>query len=91
MKTYYRKLSTIIIEAIQLILTQIDTVVFAVMLSLIISSFLILYFGWYKFFELIEKQIMATEYILTFIPITEINKNPRISMYVRVHMLERGE
>ena len=42
-----------------------------------------------KFYQNLEQKITATEYILTFIPIDEINKNPKIAQYIKEEILEK--
>lgn len=62
---------------------------FAIMLTMCISNFTILLFCWLKFYHSLEQKIAATEYILTFIPIDEINRNPKIANYIKEEILEK--
>ena len=64
-----------------------DTLLFAVMLGVCIINCTILLWAWMSFYGSLEKKIVATEYILTFIPIDEINKNPKIVKYIREQVL----
>ena len=43
----------------------------------------VLLYIWLKFYNELEKKIKATEYILTFIPLDEINKNAKIVQYIK--------
>jgi hypothetical protein len=62
---------------------------FAMMLALIAINFLAYLLGWIRFFNGLESKIVATEYILTFIPINEINKSLTILAYLKKKMVER--
>ena len=44
---------------------------------------------WWKYYGAIEEKIVATEYILTFIPLDEINKNPKIAEYIKNQILAK--
>lgn len=68
---------------------QIDTIIFAIMLTMCVANFTILLFCWVRFYHSLEQKIAATEYILTFIPIDEINRNPKIANYIKEEILEK--
>ena len=42
---------------------------------------------WWKYYGNVEEKIVATEYILTFIPLNEINKNKKIAQYIKENIL----
>ena len=64
-----------------------DSVFFGVMLGLCILYCTVLLYAWMRFYGSLEKKIIATEYILTFIPLDEINKHPKIVKYIREEVL----
>lgn len=43
----------------------------------------VLLWAWIRFYNSLGQKIIATEYILTFIPIDQINKNPKIAKYIK--------
>jgi hypothetical protein len=59
------------------------------MIALCVFNFTVLMLAWMKFYQSLEHKITATEYILTFIPIDEINKNPKISQYIKEEILDK--
>jgi hypothetical protein len=67
-----------------------DSIVFGLMLAICILNMSVLMWGWVSFYNSLEKKIIATEYILTFIPIDEINKNPKIVKYIKEKILRIG-
>ena len=44
---------------------------------------------WWKYYQNVEEKIVATEYILIFIPLNEINKNPKIASYIKQKILDK--
>ncbi len=60
------------------------------MLTMCIANCTVLLFCWLRFYHNLEQKIAATEYILTFIPIDEINRNPKIANYIREEILQKS-
>ena len=53
------------------------------MVGVSVLNLSVLLYIWLKFYNELEKKIKATEYILTFIPLDEINKNAKIVQYIK--------
>lgn len=57
------------------------------MITICILNITVLMWAWMRFYNSLGQKIIATEYILTFIPIDEINKNPKIAKYIKEQVL----
>lgn len=60
-----------------------------VLVSVCIVYLLLLMVAWMKYYWRLEERIVATEYILAFIPIDEVNKNKKIANYIRNEISNR--
>lgn len=90
-KRWMRSLTDILMQSLRRTLQFRELTLFGMMLSLIAINLLAYLLGWIRFFGGLEAKIVATEYILTFIPLGEINKSPRILAYLRSKMLEKKQ
>ena len=88
-KYAWRKMTLILENGLSRYISSTEIVSFGIMLGLCIFNFTVLLFVWMKFYQNLEQKITATEYILTFIPIDEINKNPKIAQYIKEEILEK--
>lgn len=87
MKEYWRQFQTILLNGSSRFVMLNDSLLFGIMLSICIINMTFLLWGWIQFYNSLEQKIIATEYILTFIPIDEINKNPKIVKYIKDQIL----
>jgi len=90
-KKWIRKLTDLLSDSIDRTLQFREIIMFAMMLTLIGVNFLAYLLGWIRFYSSLQAKIVATEYILTFIPLTEINKSSRILSYLRKKMTEKKQ
>ena len=86
-KRYWREFDAVIRSAADRFYSYREGVFFGVMLGLVVLNMVFNMWFWIQFFVEQEQKITATEYILTFIPIDEINKNPPIIKYIRENVL----
>ena len=70
-------------DGLQRFLASEDAVLFGMMVGVSVLNLSVLLYIWLKFYNELEKKIKATEYILTFIPLDEINKNAKIVQYIK--------
>ena len=82
-------MTIVIEEGLKRYIEKTEIISFGMMLALCIFNFTVMLLGWMKFYQNLEQKIIATEYILTFIPIDEINKNPKIAQYIKEEILEK--
>ena len=68
-------------------MVEYDGILFGILLAICIVNWTVLMWGWISFYNSLEDKMMATEYILTFIPIDEINKNPKIVRYINEQLV----
>lgn len=86
-KKHIRTISENLLESFKRVLNYRELTMFSMMVALIVFNLLTYCLGWMRFYNNLETKIVATEYILTFIPITEINKNSTIINYLKEKML----
>ena len=87
LKKYWRQLSVILLSGLDALVRGNDSLLFAVMLAVCIINMTLLLWAWIRFYNSLGQKIIATEYILTFIPIDQINKNPKIAKYIKEQVL----
>ncbi len=87
LKNYWRKLGEELVGGAQRLVVGGEGLLFGAMLGVCIVNCTVLIWGWIRFYNSLEKKMVATEYILTFIPIDEINKNPKIVRYIQDQVL----
>jgi hypothetical protein len=86
-KLFWRQLEIVCVEGTRRLLLNQDSLLFGVMLGVCILNCTVLLWAWMSFYGSLERKIVATEYILTFIPIDEINKNSKIVKYIKEQIL----
>ena len=69
-KKWMRSLSALLTQSLFQALQFREIMMFAFMLSLIAVNILTFLLGWIRFYSGLQAKIVATEYILTFIPLT---------------------
>lgn len=89
MKQYWRKFTLLISQAEYSYVMGIQNVNLWVLVSFCVLCLVAVLLGWMWYYWGLEDKITATEYILAFIPIDEINKNGKIANYIREQILNR--
>lgn len=89
LKNNWRKLTQIVLDGLVRFMGSNDLASFVLMVVICLCNFTVLLFVWIRFYNNLEQKIIATEYILTFIPIDEINKNPKIVKYIKQDILDK--
>ena len=89
MKVYWRQFTQLVCDSMKRFNSMLETINIWILVSVCVFNMIFCMGAWLKYYHHLEAKIVATEYILTFIPIDEINKNKKIAEFIKKQIITR--